>query len=153
MRGIFGFGGLFANYQSLRGLSLSDSVTIQFLAPNLTALLGFLVLGETMGWREVVAGLSCLGGVVLVARPPFIFGVSGGGDVGMPEDQGGTIIPGEGSDAGVTHGERIVAVMWAFASLSSATCACESYINRFLLLHTPSKPSVARVEQNPSGFC
>lgn len=134
LRGFFGFGGLFSNYQSLRGLSVSDSVTIQFLAPNLTALLGWAVLGETMGWKEVSAGVACLGGVVLVSRPPFIFGeavsVGGGSEVGSGNRGTGGVV--QGVDVGISAGERLIAVGWAFTAVTFATCACEFPLVSFI---------------------
>ncbi|WVW85814.1 hypothetical protein I302_107852 [Kwoniella bestiolae CBS 10118] len=120
LRGFFGFMGLLGMYQALRGLTVSDAVTIQFLAPTLTALLGYLLLNEKMSWREVVAGFCCLAGVVLVSRPTFIFG-------GLSEDGphaggpgGGTRLdlppppPGEGDTEGIQTPQRAVSVAWAF---------------------------------------
>lgn len=50
------FFGLFGIYFSLRYLSLSDATVLTFLAPLCTAGVGALVLGEKIGWRQVVAG-------------------------------------------------------------------------------------------------
>ncbi|OXC69015.1 hypothetical protein AYX13_02304 [Cryptococcus neoformans] len=130
LRGFFGFMGLLSSYQSLRGLTLSDSVTIQFLAPSVTALLGFLFLHETLSQREILAGFFCLVGVVLVSRPPFIFGGEGKGeDIALPEDGGrGTRLdlplpPGEGDQQGNNATERAIAVTWAFVAVFFASMA------------------------------
>lgn len=132
LRGFFGFMGLLSSYQSLRGLTLSDSVTIQFLAPSVTALLGFLFLHETLSQREILAGFFCLVGVVLVSRPPFIFGGEGKGeDIALPEDGGrGTRLdlplpPGEGDQQGNNATERAIAVTWAFVAVFFASMACK----------------------------
>lgn len=132
LRGFFGFMGLLSSYQSLRGLTLSDSVTIQFLAPSVTALLGFLFLHETLSQREILAGFFCLVGVVLVSRPPFIFGGEGKGeDIALPEDGGrGTRLdlplpPGEGDQEGNNATERAIAVTWAFVAVFFASMACK----------------------------
>ena len=61
-------------YYSLQYLSLADATVITFLGPLATGLLGFLVLGEPFTVREVLGGIVSLGGVVLIARPAFIFG-------------------------------------------------------------------------------
>ncbi|WWD18941.1 hypothetical protein CI109_103397 [Kwoniella shandongensis] len=130
-RGIFGWIGLLSSYQSLRGLTVSDSVTIQFLSPTVTAILGYVFLKETMNRREVLAGLCCLTGVVLVSRPPFLFGGMGE-DVGVipPDEGGGTRLdlpsiglPGEGDTEGIETPERAVAVAWAFMSVLGASVA------------------------------
>lgn len=116
VRGITGFASLYAGFQSLRGLSVSDSTTIQFLAPNLTAALGFLLLGETVGWRDVVAGMTCLGGVLLISRPAFLFGepaaIAAGGE-------------GFGVNATVTPEERTAAVIWALIGVACSALSCE----------------------------
>lgn len=79
-------------YYSLQYLSLSDAVVLTFLTPTVTAIVGHFVLKEGFTRGQTVAGgkslakarLSCrltslylvcsLFGVVLIARPEFIFG-------------------------------------------------------------------------------
>ncbi|BEI82108.1 hypothetical protein CcaverHIS002_0212680 [Cutaneotrichosporon cavernicola] len=73
LRGFAGFSGLLCAYQALRGLRVSDAVTIGFLTPSVTALFGWAVLGESFSFREAVSGLVSLFGVVLISRPPFLF--------------------------------------------------------------------------------
>lgn len=53
---------------------MADATVITFLGPLATGLLGFLVLGEPFTLREVFGGIVSLSGVVLIARPAFIFG-------------------------------------------------------------------------------
>jgi drug/metabolite transporter (DMT)-like permease len=117
VRGITGFASLYAGFQSLRGLSVSDSTTIQFLAPNLTAALGFLVLGETLGWRDIVAGMTCLGGVLLISRPQFLFGVP----AEVLEGAGGDAV-----NAAVSPEERALGVFWALIGVACSALSCES---------------------------
>ena len=74
LRGFSGFFGLFGIYYSLQYLSLSDATVITFLGPLATGYLGYLALGEKFTWKEVASGFVSLGGVVLIARPAFIFG-------------------------------------------------------------------------------
>lgn len=74
LRGFVGFFGLFGLYYSLQYLSLADATVITFLGPLATGLLGFIVLGEPFTFREAMGGIVSLSGVVLIARPAFIFG-------------------------------------------------------------------------------
>ncbi|KAJ7736754.1 hypothetical protein DFH07DRAFT_753255 [Mycena maculata] len=73
-RGISGFVGLSGTYFALQYLSLSDVTVLAFLVPMCTALSGSLFLKETFTRREAIAGLCSLFGVVLIARPDFLFG-------------------------------------------------------------------------------
>lgn len=61
-------------YYSLQFLSLADATVITFLGPLATGLLGYLVLGEKFTAREAIGGVVSLSGVVLIARPAFLFG-------------------------------------------------------------------------------
>ncbi|KAK4687509.1 hypothetical protein P7C73_g2608, partial [Tremellales sp. Uapishka_1] len=105
MRGFFGFIGLSCAYQALRGLSVSDSVAIQFLTPPAAAVSAYLVLKETTTRREMIAGACSLFGVLLVSRPPIIFGEKAS----------------EGEGDGITPEQRLVGVGFALlAVLGSA---------------------------------
>ncbi|KAJ7471884.1 hypothetical protein FB451DRAFT_1090009 [Mycena latifolia] len=73
-RGVTGFIGLNGTYFSLQYLSLSDVTVLSFLVPICTAISGSFFLKETFTRREAVAGLCSLFGVVLIARPDFLFG-------------------------------------------------------------------------------
>ena len=123
-RGLIGFGGLFGNYQSFKSLSVSDSTAIQFLAPSVTAFLGYMFLSESLSRRELIAGACCLVGVLLVSRPPFLFGSIG---EPAPTSDGSSIplIPGEGGNADTSSPARMVAVAWAFEAVFSASVACQ----------------------------
>lgn len=74
MRGVVGFFGVFGMYFSLQYLSLSDAVAITFLVPMVTAFLAFVILKEKYSILESVCSLLSLGGVILIAKPSFIFG-------------------------------------------------------------------------------
>ncbi|KAF8883042.1 hypothetical protein BD779DRAFT_899798 [Infundibulicybe gibba] len=78
-RGISGFFGLFGIYYSLQYLSLSDATVLTFLVPLCTAIAGSLLLNEKFSAREALAGIFSLFGVILIAKPAFIFGTSSQG--------------------------------------------------------------------------
>ncbi|PWN47958.1 hypothetical protein IE53DRAFT_389883, partial [Violaceomyces palustris] len=85
LRGFVGFFGLFGLYYSLQFLSLADATVITFLGPLGTGLLGYLILGEKFTVREAVGGITSLFGVVLIARPTFLFGrIEDGSDLDVP---------------------------------------------------------------------
>ncbi|KAF8342493.1 integral membrane protein DUF6 [Amanita rubescens] len=95
-RGFSEFIGIFGMYYALQYLSLSDSVVLGFLSPLSTAIAGSLILNEKFKKGEAVAGIISLLGVVLIARPPFIFGSNGHNE--------------EKDEHGVTIGHRMIAV-------------------------------------------
>ncbi|KAF8736449.1 hypothetical protein AX14_000319 [Amanita brunnescens Koide BX004] len=74
LRGVSGFFGLFGIYYSLQYLSLSDATVLTFLSPLCTAIAGAVFLKEQFRRTQVLAGIVSLVGVVLIARPPFLFG-------------------------------------------------------------------------------
>ncbi|KAK2462436.1 hypothetical protein APHAL10511_005533 [Amanita phalloides] len=76
-RGIFGFVGTFCTYYSLQYLPLSDAIVLTLLTPLSTAIAGSFLLKEKFTKGEALAGTVSLFGVVLIARPPFIFGAIG----------------------------------------------------------------------------
>ncbi|KAI0675499.1 DUF6-domain-containing protein [Trametes maxima] len=118
LRGGFGFCGIFSLYYSLQYLSLSDATVLQFLAPVFTAITGAVILHEPFSWREAAAGLSSLVGVVLIARPQFLFGEQDyvdvpGSDVGGAAGfEGRMVVPG-GDGTIVTPAQRLLAVCGA----------------------------------------
>ncbi|EKM52075.1 uncharacterized protein PHACADRAFT_212669 [Phanerochaete carnosa HHB-10118-sp] len=73
-RGLCGFIAFFGIYYSVLYLTLADATVLQFLAPILTTFTGFIFLGERFSWRQLAAGFCSLIGVILIARPHFLFG-------------------------------------------------------------------------------
>ena len=122
-RGLFGTGALVSTYESFQGLSVSDTTAIQFLTPSVLVVLGYLILREKTTRRELIAGFLCLCGVLLVSRPPFLFG-----DL----EQEVEVPPGRvnlpGNNAGEEHKviSRAAGVAWAFASVFGSSFACRS---------------------------
>ncbi|KAF9467669.1 EamA-like transporter family-domain-containing protein [Collybia nuda] len=73
-RGLAGFFSLFGMYYSLQFLSLSDATVITFLVPFCTGIAGALFLKENFTKKQAFASLLSFGGVILIARPVFLFG-------------------------------------------------------------------------------
>ena len=76
LRGGLGFLALTCFYYGIIHLPLADATVIQYTNPVFTSLLAALVLSEHLRPIELVLALTSLGGVVLVARPSFLFGTS-----------------------------------------------------------------------------
>lgn len=74
LRGLLGFGALSCFYYAIVRLPLADVTVLQFTNPIFAALIAGLFLGETIGRREVWSIVISLGGVLLLARPAFLFG-------------------------------------------------------------------------------
>ena len=74
VRGVVGFFGLFGIYYSLQYLDLSDATVLTFLTPILTGYFGRIFLKEPFLRTELYAGFVSLLGVVLIARPQWLFG-------------------------------------------------------------------------------
>ena len=74
IRGGLGFAGLSCVYGAVTHLPLAEATVLQYLHPAFTAVLAGLVLGETLSRRLVLATGVSLVGVLLVARPAFLFG-------------------------------------------------------------------------------
>lgn len=80
LRGLFGYGALSCFLWSVVRLPLADTTVIHFTNPVFTALLAALFLGEVLRGGEVVLTLIALSGVVIIARPEFLFGHASGLD-------------------------------------------------------------------------
>lgn len=73
-RGALGFMALSGFYYGIIHLPLADVTVIHYTNPVFTAVFAALVLREVLRPREVVLTLTSLAGVVIVARPAFLFG-------------------------------------------------------------------------------
>lgn len=85
LRGLTGFVGVFSMYYSLLYLSVSEATVITFLVPSVTGFLAWVILRERWSLIEAGGALISLVGVMLIARPSFIFG-SAGADAGEGAD-------------------------------------------------------------------
>ncbi len=77
LRGLIGFVGLHSYFYAVTSLPLADATVLHFLNPLLVALLAPLLLGERGRLIDGLAIVLGLAGVVLVARPPALFGAAG----------------------------------------------------------------------------
>ncbi len=78
LRGALGFGALMCFFYGITHLPLGDVMVLQFSNPIIATFLAAAFLGERIGPREAVSGLIALAGVILVARPEFLFGAGAG---------------------------------------------------------------------------
>lgn len=104
LRGACGCVGLGGLYYSLQYLSLSDAIVLTFMVPICTGISGSIFLGEHFTFKEAIAGLCSLFGVVLIARPPVLFG------------HGSDLLP-------VHQSQRLVAVCVALVGVLGSTGA------------------------------
>jgi drug/metabolite transporter (DMT)-like permease len=78
LRGLFGYAALSCFLWAVVRLSLAETTVIHFTNPVFTALFAAVFLGEVLRGGELILAFAALGGVVIVARPDFLFGhVSG----------------------------------------------------------------------------
>jgi drug/metabolite transporter (DMT)-like permease len=59
------------NFLALRHLRLDQTLSIQFLAPLMVALLAGPILGEWVGWRRLVAIVVGFCGILIIIRPGY----------------------------------------------------------------------------------
>ena len=74
LRGVFGVTGLGFMVYSLKNMPIGDARVIICTTPVHTTLLGRIFLKESVTKFDVIATMLCLGGVVLIAKPTFLFG-------------------------------------------------------------------------------
>jgi drug/metabolite transporter (DMT)-like permease len=76
LRGLLGFGALSCFYFSIVHLPLAEATVIQYMNPVFAAIIAAIVLHERLGQREVVGVVASIVGVLVIARPSFVFGGS-----------------------------------------------------------------------------
>jgi drug/metabolite transporter (DMT)-like permease len=73
IRGLLGAAALTCFYFSIVHLPLAEATVIQYTNPVFAALLAGVLLGERLGRRELVGVAASMAGVLLIARPSFLF--------------------------------------------------------------------------------
>ncbi|HEX2095646.1 MAG TPA: DMT family transporter [Longimicrobiaceae bacterium] len=74
LRGLYGCIALSCFYFSLVHLPIAEATVIHYMNPVFTAVLAGVLLGESMGRREIACVFVSLAGVVLVTHPAVLFG-------------------------------------------------------------------------------
>ncbi|MGH7541960.1 MAG: DMT family transporter [Gemmatimonadota bacterium] len=74
IRGILGFAALSAFFYVVVHLPLADATVIHYTNPVFTSVIAALVLAEPIRARDAASLLFSLAGVILIARPGFLFG-------------------------------------------------------------------------------
>ena len=75
--GVVNFASISCIYGSFTKLPLGDATVCISTTPIFTALLAYVFLKESWHIFDAAATFTCLGGVVLITRPTFLFGSSG----------------------------------------------------------------------------
>ena len=73
-RGIGGYIAVAGQYFALLYLTMSDTISITFLAPVITSLMAYMFLRERFTRAEAMGGAVAFVGVIFISRPSFIFG-------------------------------------------------------------------------------
>lgn len=73
VRGIAGTLALCCQFYAFQHMPLADATVIVFSSSIFTGVLAHFILGEAWGLFDALATLLCFTGVVLIARPTFLF--------------------------------------------------------------------------------
>lgn len=73
IRGIAGTLALCCQFYAFQRMPLADATVIVFSSPVFTGVLAHFLLEEKWGWFDALATSLCFTGVVLIARPTFLF--------------------------------------------------------------------------------
>ena len=74
LRGVTGVTAMTLSIYTIKHMPLADARVIFYTSPVHTAILGRIFLKESISKFDVIAMLLSIGGVVLIARPTFLFG-------------------------------------------------------------------------------
>lgn len=80
LRALFGWAGIGFGFLAIEHLPIADASVLLMQSPVLAAILGFFVLGEPWKFPEFCSTVVSMIGVVLIARPHFIFDHFGQGE-------------------------------------------------------------------------
>lgn len=121
IRGLFGYAALSCFLWAVIRLPLADTTVIHFTNPVWTALLAAIFLGEVLRGWELGLALVALAGVVLVARPGFLFGeVSGLDPVAVGVALAGAVLSAAAyvTAKKLTRNHDPLVIVFAFAAVS-----------------------------------
>lgn len=74
LRSVFGFGGIAFAFLALERLPVGDATVLVMLSPFVAAIASALILKESYTLPDFLATCVSIVGVILIARPQFIFG-------------------------------------------------------------------------------
>ena len=77
LRGVNGVTAMTLIIYTIKHMPLADATVIFYTSPVHTAILGRIFLKESVSKFDVIAMLLSIGGVILIARPSFLFGSQG----------------------------------------------------------------------------
>lgn len=123
LRGLLGYAALSCFLWAVIRLPLADTTVIHFTNPVWTALLAALFIGEVLRGWEVILAVVALGGVLMVARPGFLFGeVSGLDPVAVGAALAGAVLSAAAYVAAkkLTRTHDPLVIVFAFAVVSLA---------------------------------
>lgn len=72
LRTLLHIAGIALIFLALRYLPLADAIAIAYVMPFFVLLLGWLTLGEHVGWRRLLACVVGFGGTLMVMQPSFL---------------------------------------------------------------------------------
>lgn len=75
--GLFLASGLPLALESLKFIEVGDSITIIYTMPLFSGIFSWIILREPLRIIDCLFAVLSFGGVVLIARPPFLFGTDG----------------------------------------------------------------------------
>jgi drug/metabolite transporter (DMT)-like permease len=116
LRGVGGFFGVFGLYWSLQYLPLSDATVITFLSPTMACWACSKFIAEPFTRTEMYGGMVSLAGVILIARPTYLFSSSTG------DDDSATIATSAGG-VEPTPGQHLAAIGMAIVGVFGAASA------------------------------
>ncbi|NXN93417.1 S35G1 protein, partial [Rhinopomastus cyanomelas] len=73
-RGLLGSSAMILLYYAFQVMPLADATVITFSSPVFTSLLAWIFLKEKYSFWDLLFTLFTITGVILIARPPFLFG-------------------------------------------------------------------------------
>ncbi|XP_074152012.1 solute carrier family 35 member G1 [Sminthopsis crassicaudata] len=79
LRGVFGSTAMILLYYAFQLMPIADATVITFTSPVFTSLFAWIYLKEKYSLWDLFFTIFAIAGVVLIARPPFLFGSSTAG--------------------------------------------------------------------------
>lgn len=106
-RGVLGSAGLMFQFYAFQHMPLADASVLIFSSPVFVAISARIFLKEPCGVTQIVTIMVTLVGVILIARPPFLFGDGVSGDF---------------------HGYSTENLLGAVSALCGTVCSANVYI-------------------------